>query len=119
MKINDILIQQLEEGPILNKFGTAVGKGVGSVADGIAGLGAAVKKGFAAGKQAVPAYGAGMSSAWQSRAKEIMSQSPKTTINAPIPSMDQDEPISIGGQKLDPNNPKDAEIIAKARAASK
>lgn len=27
------------------------------------------------------------------------------------------EPISIGGQKLDPRNPKDAELIAKARAA--
>jgi len=29
------------------------------------------------------------------------------------------EPIFIGGQKLDPRNPKDAEIIARAQAASK
>lgn len=65
MKINEVLAEStLEEGPILNKIGTAVGnavgtaaKGVGAVAGGIAGLGAAAKKGFQAGKQTVAAAG--------------------------------------------------------------
>ena len=57
MRITEILtesqLQQLDEGPILNKIGTTVGnvaggvaKGVGAVAGGIAGLGSAFKKGF-------------------------------------------------------------------------
>ncbi len=60
MKINEVL----NEGPFLNKIGTAVGnavgtaaKGVGAVAGGIAGLGAAAKKGFAAGKSTVAGAG--------------------------------------------------------------
>jgi hypothetical protein len=65
MRINDLLIEstnQLDEGPKFNKFGQAVGnvagmaaKGVGAVAGGIAGLGAAAKKGFQAGKSQVAA----------------------------------------------------------------
>ena len=37
MKISDILVEskQLDEGPLLNKIGSAVGKGVGTVAKGI------------------------------------------------------------------------------------
>ena len=57
MRITEILtesqLEQLDEGPMLNKFGTAVGnvaggvaKGVGAVAGGIAGMGSAFKKGF-------------------------------------------------------------------------
>ena len=54
MRINEILTEsQLDEGPILNKIGSAVGnvvggaaKGVGAVAGGIAGIGSAFKKGF-------------------------------------------------------------------------
>jgi len=66
MKITELLTedQQLSEGPLANKIGTAVGKGVGTlakgvgaVAGGVAGLGAAVKKGFAAGKQTVAGAG--------------------------------------------------------------
>ena len=68
MKINEILleseVQHLEEGPILNKIGSAVGKGVGAlakgagaVAGGVAGLGTAAKKGFQAGKQTVAGAG--------------------------------------------------------------
>ena len=62
MRIQEILIEshQLDEGPLLNKIGTAVGKGVGTlakgvgaVAGGVAGLGSAVKKGFQAGKATV------------------------------------------------------------------
>ena len=57
MRITEILtesqLEQLDEGPMLNKFGAAVGnvvggaaKGVGAVAGGIAGIGSAFKKGF-------------------------------------------------------------------------
>lgn len=57
MRITEILtesqLEQLDEGPMLNKFGAAVGnvaggvaKGVGAVAGGIAGMGSAFKKGF-------------------------------------------------------------------------
>ena len=61
MKINEILVEsQLQEGPMLDKFGKAVGgvasgvaKGVGAVAGGIAGMGSAFKKGFSAGKTTV------------------------------------------------------------------
>lgn len=65
MKINEILIEsQLQEGPLLNKLGSAVGKGVGTVAKGvgavaggIAGLGKAFKKGYSAGKGTVSGAG--------------------------------------------------------------
>ena len=57
MRITEILtesqLEQLDEGPILNKIGSAVcnvaggvAKGVGAVAGGVAGLGSAFKKGF-------------------------------------------------------------------------
>jgi len=57
MRITEILtesqLEQLDEGPILNKIGTGVAnvvggvaKGVGAVAGGVAGLGSAFKKGF-------------------------------------------------------------------------
>jgi len=61
MRINEILtesqLQQIEEGPILNKIGSVVGgaarglaKGVGAVAGGVVGAGRAMKKGYQAGK---------------------------------------------------------------------
>lgn len=66
MRIQDILVesQQLDEGPILNKIGTGIGKlaggaakAVGAVAGGIAGAGQAIKKGYQAGKQTVAGAG--------------------------------------------------------------
>ena len=65
MRINEIVKESdLQEGPILNKIGSAIGKGVGTlakgvgaVAGGIAGLGAAAKKGFQAGKATVSGAG--------------------------------------------------------------
>jgi hypothetical protein len=66
MKITEILVEsrELEEGPLLNKFGSAVGKvagtvakGVGAVAGGVAGAGTALKKGWNAGKAAVARAG--------------------------------------------------------------
>ena len=63
MRINEIILtesQHLEEGPMLDKAGTLVGKtvggvakGVGAVAGGIAGIGRAFKKGYAGGKAVV------------------------------------------------------------------
>jgi len=66
MKIHEILIesQQLDEGPLLNKIGSGIGKfagtvakGVGAVAGGVAGAGTALKKGWDAGKAAVARAG--------------------------------------------------------------
>jgi hypothetical protein len=66
MKITEILVesQQLDEGPLLNKIGSAIGKGagalakgVGAVAGGVAGAGTALKKGWDAGKAAVARAG--------------------------------------------------------------
>ena len=66
MRLNEILNedQNLQEGPLLNKIGTAVGKTVGgvakaagAVAGGIAGIGDAAKKGFQAGKATVAGAG--------------------------------------------------------------
>ena len=67
MKIHEIITEsQLQEGPLLNKIGSVVGKGVGAlakgvgaVAGGVAGLGSAVKKGFQAGKATVGGAGDG------------------------------------------------------------
>ena len=67
MKIHEIITEsQLQEGPLLNKIGSVVGKGVGAlakgvgaVAGGVAGLGTAVKKGFQAGKATVGGAGDG------------------------------------------------------------
>jgi hypothetical protein len=66
MKIHEILVesQQLDEGPMLNKIGSAIGKGVGTlakgvgaVAGGVVGAGTAMKKGFQAGKDTVAQAG--------------------------------------------------------------
>ena len=66
MKITEILVEshELEEGPLLNKIGSGIGKvagtvakGVGAVAGGVAGAGTALKKGWDAGKAAVAAAG--------------------------------------------------------------
>jgi hypothetical protein len=66
MKISEILVEskQLDEGPLLNKIGSAVGKGVGtvakgigSVAGGVVGAGKAIAKGYRAGKAAVASAG--------------------------------------------------------------
>ena len=61
MRINELLtesqLQHLEEGPILNKIGSAVGNAargvantVGAVAGGVAGAGQALKRGYQTGK---------------------------------------------------------------------
>jgi hypothetical protein len=66
MKITELLIEseQLHEGPILNKIGSAIGsvagtaaKGVGALAGGVAGMKTAAKKGFQSGKKQVSKAG--------------------------------------------------------------
>ena len=66
MRIQEIILEstQIDEGPILNKIGSGIGKavgglakGVGAVAGGIAGIGSAVKKGYQAGKSTVGGAG--------------------------------------------------------------
>jgi hypothetical protein len=66
MKITELLVesQQIQEGPLLNKIGSAMGnvagtaaKGLGAVAGGVAGMKAAAKKGFKAGKTQVAKAG--------------------------------------------------------------
>jgi len=87
MIINDILIEsnQLQEGPILNKIGSGLGKaagtvakGIGAVAGGVSGAVDAAKKGFAAGKQAV----AGAGDEIPTTAADINAQGPKGTAAA-------------------------------------
>ena len=87
MRINDLLIEstnQLDEGPKFNKFGQAIGnvagmaaKGIGAVAGGIAGLGAAAKKGFQAGKSQVAATDDGAAPAGKPAAGGGTSTQPK------------------------------------------
>jgi hypothetical protein len=62
MRIEDILVEskQLDEGPLSNKIGSAVGtvaRGVGAVGGGIVGAGQAIAKGYRAGKAAVASAG--------------------------------------------------------------
>ena len=64
MRFNEFNASKIEEGPIANKVGSAIGKtvgtvakGVGAVAGGIAGIKGAVKKGFQAGKTTVAGGG--------------------------------------------------------------
>lgn len=71
MKISEVLVEskQLQEGPILNKIGTGVGKvagtlgkAVGAAAGGVVGLGKAIKKGYQAGRDVVGMAGDAMKS---------------------------------------------------------
>lgn len=68
MRVYEILTESkdetLQEGPILNKIGTGIGKavgtaakGIGAVAGGVMGLGRAIKKGYQAGKSTVGGAG--------------------------------------------------------------
>ena len=64
MRFNEFNTSKIEEGPLANKVGSAIGKtvgtvakGVGAVAGGIAGIKGAVKKGFQAGKTTVAGGG--------------------------------------------------------------
>lgn len=109
MRIHDLLIESdnhLNEGPKWNKFGQAVGnvagmaaKGVGAVAGGIAGLGAAAKKGFQAGKSQVAAADDGAApKARKATAKPAASAAPAAG-NAAAPTSGQ--PDELG--RVEPN----------------
>ena len=65
MRINEItLADKIEEGPLLNKIGSGIGKlaggaakAVGAVAGGVAGAGKAIAKGYRAGRDTVASAG--------------------------------------------------------------
>ena len=66
MRVYEILTEskEINEGPILNKIGSGIGKavgtaakGIGAVAGGVMGLGRAIKKGYQAGKSTVGGAG--------------------------------------------------------------
>ena len=58
-----------------------------------------------------------LSKEWQTMAPKILASLAKP---APTPPPQQSQqPISIGGQKLDPNNPKDAQVIASLQKQGK
>ena len=91
MKIHEILVesQQLDEGPLLNKIGSGIGKfagtvakGVGAVAGGVAGAGTALKKGWDAGKAAVARAG---------------DDEPETAAPAAKPAAGAQQPALTGG----------------------
>lgn len=97
MRLKEILTEtQIQEGPILNKIGSAVGgfsKGLGAVAGGISGIGQAMKKGYAAGKSTVGNAGdpAKPSSATAKTSSTTAEPQPKTEPEIE-PSTDQSKP---------------------------
>jgi hypothetical protein len=93
MKITEILtesqLKQLDEGPILNKIGSGIGKAVGTagkaigaVAGGVAGAVDAAKKGFSAGRSAVAGGGDKDPQAAPTSAADINAAGPKGTAAA-------------------------------------
>jgi hypothetical protein len=93
MKITEILtesqLKQLDEGPILNKIGSGIGKAVGTagkaigaVAGGVAGAVDAAKKGFSAGRSAVAGAGDEDPQAAPTSAADINAAGPKGTAAA-------------------------------------
>lgn len=92
MKIAEILTEskQLDEGPLANKIGTAIGKGVGvlgkgigAAAGGVVGLGKAIKKGYQAGKDVVSLGGDDDPNAAPSAAKPATAPAGKPAPTAP------------------------------------
>jgi hypothetical protein len=93
MRINELLTesetQHLEEGPILNKIGSAVGNAargvantVGAVAGGVAGAGQALKKGYQTGKAFVGNEPASAGGTTPPSAQNINQQGPAGTAPA-------------------------------------
>ena len=120
MKINDILtesqIQELTEGPVLNKIGKGIGKavggvakGIGAVAGGVVGAGQALKKGYQAGKSAVS--GDEQEPQSQTNPKPAKTVSPATTTTvAPKtkPAPVADKPSVPAGKTATPPAPASA-----------
>lgn len=108
MRINDLLIEstnQLDEGPKFNKFGKAIGnvagmaaKGVGAVAGGIAGLGAAAKKGFQAGKSQVAAADDGTPRKPKGFLAGVKAGQSQGLSALNDPSADDEDPTAVGAQ---------------------
>jgi hypothetical protein len=95
MRVYEILTEskELQEGPILNKIGTGIGKavgtaakGIGAVAGGVMGLGRAIKKGYQSGKSTVGGAGDDdeeLDTAPATTSKAAASGSTTTTANPP------------------------------------
>lgn len=68
--------------------------------------------------QATQSWINGLLKQWKIQARKL-SQNSTTTVSAPTPeptASPVEEPMYLGGKKLDPKNPKDAEIIKKIQA---
>lgn len=109
MKISEVLVEskQLQEGPILNKIGTGVGKvagtlgkAVGAAAGGVVGLGKAIKKGYQAGRDVVGMAG--------DKAKQPAQAGNQTPAQATQPTAAQ------GAQAAAPAAPAQAATAAQA-----
>lgn len=114
MKISEVLVEskQLQEGPILNKIGTGVGKvagtlgkAVGAAAGGVVGLGKAIKKGYQAGRDVVgmagdamkstPSGGQASAQAAQPAAAQGTPQTPAAQPAAPAQAAAQVDPTAV------------------------
>lgn len=112
MKISEVLVEskQLQEGPILNKIGTGVGKvagtigkAVGAAAGGVVGLGKAIKKGYQAGRDVVGLAG--------DKAKQPAQAGSQTPAQAAQPTAAQGAPAA---QAAAPAAPAQAATAAQA-----
>ncbi len=112
MKISEVLVEskQLQEGPILNKIGTGVGKvagtlgkAVGAAAGGVVGLGKAIKKGYQAGRDVVGMAG--------DKAKQPAQAGNQTPAQATQPTAAQGAPAA---QAAAPAAPAQAATAAQA-----
>ncbi len=112
MKISEVLVEskQLQEGPILNKIGTGVGKvagtlgkAVGAAAGGVVGLGKAIKKGYQAGRDVVGMAG--------DKAKQPAQAGNQTPAQATQPTAAQGAPAA---QAATPAAPAQAATAAQA-----
>lgn len=119
MKISEVLVEskQLQEGPILNKIGTGVGKvagtigkAVGAAAGGVVGLGKAIKKGYQAGRDVVGMAG--------DKAKQPAQAGNQTPAQAAQPAAAQSAPAAQAAAPAQAATAAQADPTAAAPAQS-
>lgn len=119
MKISEVLVEskQLQEGPILNKIGTGVGKvagtigkAVGAAAGGVVGLGKAIKKGYQAGRDVVGMAG--------DKAKQPAQAGNQTPAQAAQPAVAQAAPAAQAAAPAQAATAAQADPTAAAPAQS-
>ena len=84
--------QGIDEGPLLDKIGTGIGKAAGSIVGGAANFGQAIKKGYQAGKSGDDDERAAASAAADTAATRSMGQMAPDRPPAPSQGMDLDDP---------------------------